>query len=191
MYAIVKIAGKQFRVEKDTKVKVPFLEVEPGKHVHFDQVLLFMNDKGELSIGAPLVEHLNVSALVLSHGREKKIIVFHKKRRKGYQRKKGHRQDFTLLQIKDIGKERLTEKVSEVSSEERFTKEEITGTAEVKSKTPVTHKGEKRVVAHPHKTAADTKKVKKAEQKKQPAAIKKPKTAKKEISKKKPTAKKK
>jgi large subunit ribosomal protein L21 len=191
MYAIVKIAGKQYRVEKDTKVKVPFLAVEPGKHVHFDQVLLFKDDKGELSIGNPLVEHLNVSALVLSHGREKKIIVFHKKRRKGYQRKKGHRQDFTLLQIKDIGKERLAEKVSEVSGEERITKEEITGTAEVKSKTPVTQKGEKKVVAHPHKTGADTKKVKKVEQKKQPAAIKKPKTAKKETTKKKPTAKKK
>jgi large subunit ribosomal protein L21 len=191
MYAIVKIAGKQFRVEKDATVKVPYLPVEPGKHVHFDHVLLYKNEKGELSIGKPLVEHIDVSALVLKHGREKKIIVFHKKRRKGYQKKRGHRQDFTLLQIKDIGRGRQPEKVAEITDAERITKGEKIETAESKTKSPVVKKVEKKAVSHPEKAAAEIKKVKKAEKKKQPVAIKKPKTDKKEITKKKPTTKKK
>jgi large subunit ribosomal protein L21 len=191
MYAIVKIAGKQYRVEKDATVKVPFLALEPGQQIHFDQVLLFKNEKDEITVGNPLVEKINISALVLRHGREKKIIVFHKKRRKGYQRKKGHRQDFTLLQIKDIGIGLRGEKVAEISGVEKITKGEKVETAEISTKPPAIQKPEKKTVTHKVKTATEVKKVKKTEKKKQPDTVMKPKAGKKETTKKKPTAKKK
>ncbi len=101
MYAIVEIAGKQFRVEKDAQVKVPLLASEVGKKVEFEKVLLVSDDSG-VKIGTPVVEGAKVSAEVLEHGREKKIIVFKKKRRKGYRKKRGHRQHFTRIKIEDI-----------------------------------------------------------------------------------------
>ncbi len=101
MYAIVEIAGKQYRVEKDARLKVPLLHHEVGEKVEFDRVLL-ISDDGGVKIGAPVVEGAKVSAEVLEHGREKKIIVFKKKRRKGYRRKKGHRQHFTRIKIENI-----------------------------------------------------------------------------------------
>lgn len=106
MYAVVEIAGKQFRVEPDKNIKVPFLHAEPGQKVKFEKVLFFADDKGKHHIGAPLVEKMNVEATVVEHGREKKVIVFKKKRRKGYRLKKGHRQNYTLLHIEKIAKAR-------------------------------------------------------------------------------------
>ncbi len=186
MYAIVKIAGKQFRVEKDAKVKVPLLAVEPGKHVHFDQVLLFKNEKGELSIGNPVLEKLNVSALVLKHGREKKIIVFHKKRRKGYQKKRGHRQDFTLLEIIDIGFGRRTEKAIETAAAEKISKGPEVEVSEATGKTTSAKHPEKKAIPGKVKVVKEVKKAIK-----KPAATKKLASVKKEAAKKKPAAKKK
>jgi large subunit ribosomal protein L21 len=103
MYAIVEIAGKQFRVSKDMKLKVPLLESEPGKKVGFDRVLLVEDDKGNATIGNPVVKSMQVSATVLEHGREKKVIVFKKKRRKGYQKTRGHRQGYSVIEINAIG----------------------------------------------------------------------------------------
>ncbi len=103
MYAIVEIAGKQFRVSKDMKLKVPLLELEPGKKVGFDRVLLVEDDEGNATIGNPLVKSMQVSATVLEHGRDKKVIVFKKKRRKGYQKTKGHRQGYSVIEINAIG----------------------------------------------------------------------------------------
>ncbi len=108
MYAVVEIAGKQFRVEPAQKIKVPLLHVEPGQKVNFDKVLLFSDEKGNTHIGAPVVEKMKVEATVVEHGRDKKIIVFKKKRRKGYRLKKGHRQHYTILQIEKIAKARAT-----------------------------------------------------------------------------------
>ncbi len=101
MYAIVEIAGKQFRVEKDKVVKVPYLHQPVGEAVEFDRVLLLDNGE-EVKIGRPMVEGVKVSAKVLEHGREKKVVVFKKKRRKGYRVKRGHRQNFTKIQIENI-----------------------------------------------------------------------------------------
>ncbi len=101
MYAIVKIAGKQFRVEKDMKVKVPLLHSKVGENVSFDQVLLLDAD-GEVKVGQPVVKDAKVDAKVIEHGRDKKVIVFKKKRRKGYQVKNGHRQQFTKIHIENI-----------------------------------------------------------------------------------------
>ena len=176
MYAVVKIAGKQFRVEKDTRVKVPLLPAEPGKYIHFDQVLLFQNEQGELAIGNPVLEKVDVSALVLRHGREKKVIVYHKKRRKGYQRKKGHRQDFTLLEIKDIGIGRRTEKVIETAAAEKSAKvTESEVTADKGKKTPAVRHTEKKAVPAKAKVVKEVKKAvkKPAAEKKKPAARKK------------------
>ena len=101
MYAIVDIAGQQFKVEKDQKVYVHRLDAEEGKKVNFDKVLLIEND-GKVNIGAPAISGAQVSATVLEHLKGDKVIVFKKKRRKGYQKKNGHRQSLTEIQINDI-----------------------------------------------------------------------------------------
>lgn len=102
MYAIVKIAGKQFRLEEKRRVRVPLLNVESGNKVEFDNILVYNDDKN-VQIGTPTVSKVKVSATVLEHNREKKIVVFKKKRRKGYQVKNGHRQDYSLIIIDKIG----------------------------------------------------------------------------------------
>ena len=101
MYAIVEIAGKQFRVEKDKVVKVPFLSSEVGESVSFYKVL-FVNQSNDVKVGRPLIDGAKVDAKVLEHGRDKKVVVFKKKRRKGYQKKNGHRQHFTKIKIEAI-----------------------------------------------------------------------------------------
>ena len=101
MYAIVNIAGKQIRVEKDQVVKVPYLQQEVGKAVEFDEILL-LDDGNKVKIGQPKVKGAKVTAKVVEHGREKKVLVFKKKRRKDYKVTRGHRQDFTKIQIEKI-----------------------------------------------------------------------------------------
>ncbi len=108
MYAIVEIAGKQFRVAKDMKIKVPLLDTKAGESIDFERVLLFENDKGEVTIGTPILGDTNVSARVIEHGRDRKVIVFKKKRRKGYKKKQGHRQGFSLIEITGIGAAKKT-----------------------------------------------------------------------------------
>jgi large subunit ribosomal protein L21 len=98
MFAVVEIAGKQFKVATSEKVKVPKLEAEVGKKVKFDKVLL-LEDDGTVKVGNPTVEGAKVEAKVLSHGKDKKVIVFKKKRRKGYRVKRGHRQQYTEIEI--------------------------------------------------------------------------------------------
>ena len=101
MYAIVEIAGQQFKVQKDQKIFVHRLDAEEGKKVNFDKVLLVDND-GKVTLGAPAIEGAKVTATVNSHVKGDKVIVFKKKRRKGYQKRNGHRQQFTALTINDI-----------------------------------------------------------------------------------------
>jgi large subunit ribosomal protein L21 len=101
MYAIVNIAGQQFKVEKDQEIIVHRLAVEEGKKVEFKDVVLSEND-GKIKVGAPLLKGASISAKVLSHLRGDKVIVFKKKRRKGYQKSNGHRQDLTKIQIESI-----------------------------------------------------------------------------------------
>ena len=101
MFAIINIAGKQFKVEEGDQLKVPHLSTEVGKSLVFDKVLL-INDNSNVELGSPILKNISVSATVVDHGRDRKIRIFKKKRRKGYQRKRGHRQDLTLLQIQSI-----------------------------------------------------------------------------------------
>ena len=101
MYAIVEIAGQQFKVQKDQKVYVHRLEEKEGSKIEFDNVLL-IEDKGTVTVGAPAVEGAKITAKVESHVKGDKVIVFKKKRRKGYKKKNGHRQSFTELSITGI-----------------------------------------------------------------------------------------
>ena len=101
MYAIVEIAGQQFKVQKDQKVYVHRLEEKEGSKIEFDNVLL-IEDKGTVTIGAPAVEGAKITAKVENHVKGDKVIVFKKKRRKGYKKKNGHRQSFTELSITGI-----------------------------------------------------------------------------------------
>ena len=101
MYAIVEIAGQQFKVQKDQKVYVHRLDAEAGSKIDFEKVLL-IEDKGKVNVGAPAVAGAKVTAEVLNHVKGDKVIVFKKKRRKGYKKKNGHRQAFTELSIKGI-----------------------------------------------------------------------------------------
>jgi len=101
MYAIVEIAGQQFKVQKDQKIFVNRLAAETGSKVEFDRVLLVDND-GKVNLGAPAIAGAKVTAEVNDHVKGDKVIVFRKKRRKGYEKKNGHRQSFTAITIKDI-----------------------------------------------------------------------------------------
>ena len=101
MYAIVEIAGHQFKVEKDQKVFVNRLQTEEGKKVNFDNVLL-LADGSKVTVGAPAIDGAQVGAKVLKHLKGDKVIVFKKKRRKGYRVKNGHRQSLTEIQIESI-----------------------------------------------------------------------------------------
>jgi len=96
-FAIIRTGGKQFRVEKGAKVRVPSLKSEVGASVDLD--VLATAEK----VGAPLIEDAKVTATIVDHGREPKIVVFKKKRRKHYKRTKGHRQAFTTIKIDSIG----------------------------------------------------------------------------------------
>ena len=100
MYAIVEIAGQQFKVKKDQKVFVNRLQQEEGSNISFDHVLLL--DDGKVTIGAPVIEGAEVTAKILKHLKGDKVIVFKKKRRKGYKKKNGHRQNFTKVLIENI-----------------------------------------------------------------------------------------
>jgi large subunit ribosomal protein L21 len=101
MYAIVEIAGQQFKVQKDQKIYVHRLSSEIGSKVTFDKILLAEKD-GKVQIGAPAISGASVTAEVTGHVKGDKVIVFRKKRRKGYEKKNGHRQSFTALSITDI-----------------------------------------------------------------------------------------
>jgi large subunit ribosomal protein L21 len=101
MYAIVDIAGEQFKISKNDTILAPKIEGEIGKKIQLDNVLL-LSDKGKITVGQPVVEGAKVKATILGFEKGKKVIVFKKKRRKGYKVKRGHRQDFTKLMIESI-----------------------------------------------------------------------------------------
>jgi len=101
MYAIVEIAGKQFKVTKEQQLYTPHLTAAVGSDITFDRVLLLDNNDN-LEVGSPTIAGARVMGKVLKHVRGDKIIVFKKKRRKGYKKKQGHRQDYTKVLIEDI-----------------------------------------------------------------------------------------
>jgi large subunit ribosomal protein L21 len=100
-YAIIRSGDKQFRVTPGSVVRVPLIDAEVGAKANFD--VLVYGDGNDVQVGAPLVGGVGVEGTVLEHGRGEKIIVFKMKRRKGYRKKQGHRQDFTAVRIDSVG----------------------------------------------------------------------------------------
>jgi len=101
VYAIVQTGGRQFRVAPEEKLRIPKVEAPVGGTVELDRVLLVQGDSG-VTVGKPTVAGARVVAEVVLQGREDKILVFHKKRRKRYQKKRGHRQPFTEIRVREI-----------------------------------------------------------------------------------------
>jgi len=101
MYAIVEIKGFQFRAEKNAILRVPLLNMEPGQNVEFDRVLM-LRDEAEVKIGQPVIEGAAVLAEVIEHAKDKKKVIFHTKKRKGYRVKKGYREQYTNIKVTDI-----------------------------------------------------------------------------------------
>lgn len=165
MYAIVEIAGQQFKVEEGKKIFVHRLDVEDGKKIEFDHVLLIDED-GKVTVGEPTVKDASVQAKVIEKARGEKVIVFKKKRKKGYRVKNGHRQNFTQVEIISIN--------GKVSPKKHTAKKEVAEASEE-------HKAERK---------AETKKpaAKKTEGEEKKAAVKKP--AEKKASEKKPAGRK-
>jgi large subunit ribosomal protein L21 len=178
MYAIVDIAGQQFKVEKDQKLFVHRLEAEEGKNVSFDKVLLI--DTGDkVSIGDPVVKGASVNAKIISHMKADKVLVFKKKRRKGYQKLNGHRQYMTQIQIEGISEKGSTVKKETAAA----VKEEAPANATAAEKKPAAK-------AAAAKAPAEKKAAPKAAAEKKPAAKAAPKTtAAKKPAAKKPAAK--
>ena len=102
MYAVFETGGKQFRAEPGARLRIPSLDVEPGESVTFDQVLVAGDGGEDVRVGTPVVEGASVKAEVVRHGRAKKVIVFKRKRRKGYRKKQGHRQNFTEIRVDEV-----------------------------------------------------------------------------------------
>lgn len=198
MYAIVDIAGQQFKVEKDQEIFVHRLEGEEGTNVEFTEVLLIDNN-GKISLGTPFIEGANISAKIISHLKGDKILVFKKKRRKGYKKTTGHRQYLSKIQIenitekaakpvkaevKDIApakvetKPKASPKKKAETTPKSVTKAKPVSKAEVKSKVALKVKTE----AKP-KTATKSKPAAKAKKEAKPKTVSKAKTTAKAVSK--------
>ena len=102
MFAVVNIAGQQFKVSENSTYYVPKLSKEPNKNITFKEVLI-LNDDKTIKVGSPLIKGAKVTAKVLEHIKDDKVIVFKKKRRKGYRKFNGHRQQLTKIEVTKIG----------------------------------------------------------------------------------------
>ncbi len=166
MYAIVEIAGQQFKVEEGKKIFVHRMDAAEGDNVEFEKVLLTEHE-GIVSVGEPFVENTIVEGKVIAHVRGDKVIIFKKKRRKGYQKRSGHRQDFTQVEILGIGPKGAPRKQA---APKTVKKEPVAPVAEeVKEEVKKAPAAKK---AAPKKEKAETKKpaAKKSAEKKAPAA---------------------
>tara|TARA_B100000003_G_scaffold62505_1_gene55893 strand:- start:8488 stop:8874 length:387 start_codon:yes stop_codon:yes gene_type:complete len=122
MYAIINISGKQFKAIEGARFRIPRQKGDNGTKLTFDNVLL-VNNGDDTQIGTPNLSGVSVSATIINQGREKKILVYKKKRRKGYQRKNGHRQLFTEIEIEGIKLSTKKSKQTNVKKEVKVVKE--------------------------------------------------------------------
>lgn len=130
MQALVEHKGKQFLVEENSELKFPYLGGEVGEKFQLEKVL-YTDDSKKKEFGSPYITSLSISGEILSHGRDKKVVVFKMKRRKGYQVKNGHRQNFTMVKIAKFKKQSAAKPKKEASS----TDEKKTTTAKKKADT--------------------------------------------------------
>ena len=175
MYAIVEIAGHQYKVRKDQQLYVNRLEGKEGSKLSFDKILL-TDDNGKVEVGAPVISGIKVDAKIVEHLKADKVMVFKKKRRKGYQKLNGHRQHISLIEITGIGKgtasKTTAKKADEKPAEEKAAKKteaRKTETKKTASKDSAKSEAKKPSVK---KTAAKTE-AKKQEAPKKKAATKK------------------
>ncbi|HCM60356.1 MAG TPA: 50S ribosomal protein L21 [Bacteroidales bacterium] len=156
MYAIVEIAGQQFKVEEGRKIFVHRLDAAEGDNVSFEKVLLLDND-GAVTIGEPVIADTVVEGKVLAHVRGDKVIIFKKKRRKGYQKRSGHRQDFTQIEVLSIGSAGEEKKKAAPRAEKKVTEAPVAEEAKAEVK-----KAPARKTAAPKAAAEKKETVKKA-----------------------------
>ena len=103
MYALIEFAGKQFKIEEGSSIRVPYIKGKVGSKINFDKIL-YMDDGKEKTVGNPLVKGVTIDGEITSHGRGRKVVVFKFKRRKGYQKKNTNRQDYSILKVGKLGK---------------------------------------------------------------------------------------
>ena len=155
MYAIVEIAGQQFKVEKDQQIFVHRLEGKEGSKVNFDKVLLTSDGK-KVQVGAPAVKGVSVSAKIVEHLKGDKVIVFKKKRRKGYRVKNGHRQALSKIQIEGIGAAKAAPKAAAKKAEASKAEAKATA-AKPAAKKPATKAAATKTTAKKSTTATKAK----------------------------------
>jgi len=120
MYALVSYIGNQILIKEGEKIKIPFTDKKVGSKLIFDNVL-FLDDGKTKKIGNPYIKSFSIDAKVISHERDKKVIVFKKKRRKGHQKKNGHRQNYTLVQVDKISKKSAASKKTSIKKTTKTT----------------------------------------------------------------------
>jgi large subunit ribosomal protein L21 len=173
MYAIVEIAGQQFKVEEGKKIFVHRLEVEEGKQIEFDQVLL-IDDEGKITIGEPTIKDAVVEGKIVDHMRGDKVIVFKKKRKKGYRIKNGHRQNFTQVEIVSINGKSSPKKAAPKKEEIKAADVQVDEKPAMEKKSAPKKTAAKKEDAHVKK-ATEKKVSEKKPAEKKPAAKKAPK----------------
>tara|TARA_Y100001968_G_C19198112_1_gene638566 strand:+ start:220 stop:612 length:393 start_codon:yes stop_codon:yes gene_type:complete len=129
MYAIVNIAGKQYKVSKGDTIQTPTLHSKKGDKLIFDKVLA-TDDGGKITLGKPFLKDTTVNAKLLDHGRTRKILVYKKKRRKGYERKNTHRQEFTTIKIEKIITKKTIKKNAEATTKKKVATKKVSKTKE-------------------------------------------------------------
>ena len=148
MYALIEFAGKQFKVEEGSSIKVPYVDGKIGSKVTFDKIF-YMDDGKNKMVGTPIVAGAKIDGEIVSHGRERKVVVFKFKRRKGYQKKNTHRQEYSILKVGKVGKAKTvakkeSKKPVEVESKPSPKKEAVakkkTAPKKTVAKKPVTKK---------------------------------------------------
>jgi len=148
MYALIEFAGKQFKVEEGSSIKVPYVDGKVGSKVAFDKII-YMDDGKNKTVGTPIVAGAKIDGEIVSHGRERKVVVFKFKRRKGYQKKNTHRQEYSILKVGKVGKakkvaKKESAKPAEVESKPSPKKEAVakkkTAPKKTVAKKPVTKK---------------------------------------------------
>ena len=114
MYALIEFAGKQFKVEEGSSIRVPHVEGKVGSKVTIENIL-YMDDGKNKTVGTPTVTGAKIDSEIISHGRDRKVVVFKFKRRKGYQKKNTHRQEYSILKVGKMGKVKKTTAAKNIS----------------------------------------------------------------------------
>ena len=115
MYALIEFAGKQFRVEEGSSIRVPHVEGKVGSKVTIENIL-YMDDGKNKTVGTPTLTGAKIDSEIISHGRDRKVVVFKFKRRKGYQKKNTHRQEYSILKVGKLGKVKKTAAAKNISN---------------------------------------------------------------------------